>query len=64
MELKEHLNHRVEITGTLQPRSERGQEKGAAEGNPQKGADEAKLPALRVTGFKHIAESCGPEAGR
>jgi hypothetical protein len=60
MELKEHLNHRVEITGTLQPRSERGQEKGAGVGDPQKRTDAASLPALRVTGFKHVAETCGP----
>lgn len=64
VELKEHLNHRVEITGTLQPRSERGQQKGAGVDPQKKPADEANLPALRVTGFKHIAESCGPESGR
>jgi hypothetical protein len=64
MELKEHLNHRVEITGTLQPRSERGQEKGTGVGDPKKPAGEANLPALRVTGFKHLAESCGPDADR
>jgi hypothetical protein len=60
-ELKEHLNHRVEIRGTLQPRSERGQEKGTGVGNPQKPSAEPDLPALRVTGFKHLAETCGPK---
>jgi hypothetical protein len=59
-ELKEHLNHRVEITGTVQPRSERGQEKGVGKGDPKKPSAEADLPALRVTGFKHLAETCGP----
>ena len=59
-EMKEHLNHRVEITGTLQPRSERGQAKG--EGTPQKPSAEADLPTLRVTGFKHIEATCGPDA--
>ena len=59
-EMKEHLNHRVEITGTLQPRSERGQAKGEA--MPQKSSSEADLPTLRVTGFKHLAATCGPEA--
>ena len=38
-EMKEHRNHRVEITGTLQPRSERGQAKD--EGTPQK---ERRMP--------------------
>jgi hypothetical protein len=57
-ELKEHLSHRVEIRGTLQPRSERGQQTGMAD--PKKPSAEADLPALRVTGFKHLAESCGP----
>ena len=59
-EMKEHLNHRVEITGTLQPRSERGQAKG--EGTPQKPSADADLPTLRVTGFKHLEASCGPSA--
>jgi hypothetical protein len=59
-EMKEHLNHRVEITGTLQPRSERGQAKGEA--TPQKPSTEGDLPTLRVTGFKHLAATCGPEA--
>ena len=59
-EMKEHLNHRVEITGTLQPRSERGAAKG--EGTPQKTSAEADLPTLRVTGFKHIEATCGPDA--
>ena len=59
-EMKAHLNHRVEITGTLQPRSERGQAKG--EGTAQKPSAEADLPTLRVTGFKHIDATCGPDA--
>ena len=59
-EMKEHLNHRVEITGTIQPRSERGQAKGVGVGDPKKSAAEADLPALRVTAFKHLAETCGP----
>ena len=57
-EMKEHLNHRVEITGTLQPRSERGQAKG--EGTPKKPGAEADMPTLRVTGFKHLEATCGP----
>lgn len=59
-EMKAHLNHRVEITGTLQPRSERGQAKG--EGTAPKSSAEADVPTLRVTGFKHIEASCGPDA--
>ena len=59
-EMKEHLNHRVEITGTLQPRSDRGQAKGEA--TPQKPSAEADLPTLRVTGFKHVEATCGPNA--
>lgn len=58
-EMKEHLNHRVEIRGTLQPRSEHGQEKGTGVGDPRKPSDQANLPALRVTGFKHVSETCG-----
>jgi hypothetical protein len=58
-EMKAHLNHRVEITGTLQPRSEQGQAKG--EGTPKKPGAEADLPTLRVTGFKHIEATCGPD---
>ena len=59
-EMKEHLSHRIEITGTLQPRAERGGAKG--EGTPQKSSADAELPTLRVTGFKHIDASCGPDA--
>jgi hypothetical protein len=58
-DMKAHLNHRVEITGTLQPRSERGQAKG--EGTPKKPSAEADMPTLRVTGFKHIEATCGPD---
>lgn len=59
-ELKEHLGHRVEITGTLQPRSERGQAKGVGGADPKKPSAEADLPTLRVTGFKHVEATCGP----
>ena len=58
-EMKEHLNHRVEITGTLQPRSERGAK---GEGTSQKTSAEADMPTLRVTGFKHLEATCGPDA--
>ena len=60
-DMKEHLNHRVEITGTLQPRSERGKAKAEVTPQQEKSA-EADLPALRVTGFKHIEATCGPDA--
>ena len=58
-EMKEHLSHRVEITGTLQPRSERGAK---GEGTSQKTSAEADMPTLRVTGFKHLEATCGPDA--
>ena len=59
-EMKDHLNHRVQITGTLQPRSERGA--AAGEATPQKPSAETDLPTLRVTGFKHLEATCGPAA--
>ncbi|HXH06109.1 MAG TPA: hypothetical protein VNI83_05905 [Vicinamibacterales bacterium] len=60
--MKEHVGHRVEITGTLAPASERGQARGTT-GTPSatetaKEKEKEKEPRVNVRSLKHLSETC------
>ena len=73
MSFSQHLNHKVEVTGTLSDSAREGSGATTAENPPSDkpsadrdasasgrvSADDMKLPTLNVTALKMISPTCG-----